>query len=216
MVLLLGAGSIYNLNYFSRLLMHPKVLLIDNHDSFTYNLVQLLRESNLCDFSVSFPENIETDRLVHTDKILISPGPGMPSERPFLKQLFLEPLVHKCILGICLGHQAIVEAFGGSLINIDPVQHGIRKKVKVISANEILFNGISREFTAGLYHSWAANPAQMPECLTVTAISEDGVIMGVSHKTLDIKGLQFHPESYITTTGKRIIHNWLKAPYFTP
>lgn len=189
----------------------PKILLIDNHDSFTYNLVQLIVENPGYNITVAYPEEIDKKMVMGFDKIMISPGPGMPAERPFLKQLFTEPLIHKSILGICLGHQAVWESFGGKLFNLESVQHGIRKKIRIVDKEDTLFRGLDDEIEVGLYHSWAADPHFIPECLRITALSIDGIIMGISHNKFDIKGIQFHPESFMTDMGRIIIRNWLEA-----
>ena len=190
--------------------MYPSVLLIDNHDSFTGNLAQLLEESEMCNFEVHYPEQLSAAMILRFDKILISPGPGIPSEFPAVNKIIIENDIEKSILGICFGFQAIVEAFGGTIFNLPSVVHGIRKEIIVREPADTLFNGIPLRFKAGLYHSWAAKEDNLPSCLRATATSEDGIIMGIAHEKLDIKGVQFHPESFMTEYGMEMIINWLK------
>jgi len=190
--------------------MCPGVLLIDNHDSFTRNLAQLLDESGLCSFEVRYPEELSRADIFRFDKILISPGPGVPSEYPSVTGIIQDLGKEKSILGICLGFQAIVEVFGGSLYNLPEVVHGIRKEIRVKMPSDKLFLGIPDQFKAGLYHSWAAREDCLPGCLRVTAVSTDGIIMGIAHEELDIRGVQFHPESFMTEYGKQLISNWLQ------
>ncbi len=191
--------------------MRPRVLLINNHDSFTWNLAQLLDESGLCDFTVRFIDEISLESIELFDKLIISPGPGIPSEIPLIKEIISIYAGKKSILGICLGHQAIVEAKGGRLLNLAQVVHGIRLNITVTDPSEGLFNGLPGKFDVGLYHSWAADAENLPSCLRITAISPAGVVMAVSHDTYDLKGLQFHPESYMTEFGHCIIDNWLST-----
>ena len=191
--------------------MRPRVLLIDNHDSFTWNLVQLLDESGLCDFTVRFNDEISPHAVALFDKLIISPGPGIPSQIPLIREIISIYAGKMSILGICLGHQAIVEAMGGRLLNLDQAVHGIRQTIIVTDHSEKLFIGLPGEFEVGLYHSWAADTECMPSCLRITAISPAGVVMAVSHETYDMKGLQFHPESYMTGFGNHIIENWLST-----
>jgi anthranilate synthase component II len=190
--------------------MRPKLLIVDNYDSFTYNLAQLVSESCLCSYQISKVDKIDLDDIAVFDKILISPGPGLPSETPVLSQLIKKLSPSKSILGICLGLQAIVESFGGNLYNLPGVCHGLIKNIRVTDKNEKLFAGLPAEFEAGVYHSWAASKQNFPDCLKITAVSSDDIIMAVSHKGFDVRGVQFHPESYMTEFGKRIILNWLK------
>jgi len=190
--------------------MYPSVLLIDNHDSFTRNLAQLLDESGLCSYKVCFPEELTMPEVYRFDKILISPGPGVPSEYPSVTGIIQDAGKDKSILGICLGFQAIVEVFGGSLFNLPEVVHGIRRVIQIREPVDTLFRGIPSRFKAGLYHSWAARKDCLPSCLKITAESTDGIIMGVAHEQLAIRGVQFHPESYMTEYGKELISNWLR------
>lgn len=191
--------------------MSNKVLLIDNNDSFTFNLVQLLEESGLCSFQVVPYQEIHKMDIPAFDKILISPGPGVPSELPLLSDIILRYASTKNILGICLGFQAIVEAFGGRLMNLQDVRHGQRVQVYYENEMDTLFQHLENPFTAGLYHSWAADPLSVPTCLKVTARDPEGIIMAVKHMEYQVTGLQFHPESFMTSDGIRLIKNWLSV-----
>ncbi len=187
-----------------------KVLLIDNYDSFTYNLAQLLDESNLCRFEIKKNDAVKINEISGYDKILISPGPGLPEEVPLLFDILENFRKTKSILGICLGMQAISEYFGAKLYNLQNVYHGIKIKTEITDKTEYLFFGLPEKINVGLYHSWAVYK-DIPDELKITAISKDKIIMGISHKKYDVKGLQFHPESYMTEYGKNFIENWLKS-----
>jgi anthranilate synthase component II len=189
--------------------MQPRLLILDNYDSFTYNLVQIVEMHSNWAFDVIKNDCVTLEEIVKYDKILFSPGPGLPSEAKIMGDIIRKYRESKSILGICLGLQAIVETFGGRLINLPVVYHGIRQRILISDSQESLFAGFSGSFEAGLYHSWAADGNTMPHCLRITAMSEDGIVMGVSHDTFHIKGLQFHPESYMTDKGPLIISNWL-------
>lgn len=188
--------------------MIPNVLIIDNNDSFTYNLVQVIRESGLCKFTVLLCKDIVLDEIAVYDKILISPGAGVPSDYPILRQIILRYKSEKSILGVCLGHQAIAEACGMKLFNMGQVYHGIRSKILLTKDSGYLYEGIPRQFYAGLYHSWAVSSNES-DIFKVTAKSSDGIIMGLAHIGYDIQGVQFHPESYMTEYGEIIITNWI-------
>lgn len=190
--------------------MPQRVLLVDNNDSFTYNLAQLLDESGLCTYDVILYKGLDAVNFSAYDKILISPGPGVPSELPVLKDLILGNAGKKSILGVCLGMQAIVEAFGGTLQNLKSVRHGEQTLVNIRKPDDFLFHTIHDPFVAGLYHSWAANPLTFPGNLEISATDTQGVIMAIRHREYDIRGVQFHPESYITECGEILIQNWLK------
>jgi anthranilate synthase component 2 len=186
-----------------------KVLIVDNFDSFTYNLAQLVEQS-----SCQRPLIIKNDRIDHDvsgfDKIIFSPGPGIPTEEAgLMKKIISDYSKTKSILGICLGHQAIAEYYGAKLINLDKAYHGIKANIKIIEPSEPLYQKFPEKIHGGLYHSWGVSGHDFPECLKITAISEDGIIMGFSHKIYDIKGLQFHPESIMTYHGEMIIRNWM-------
>lgn len=187
-----------------------KILIIDNYDSFTYNLAQLVHKSGLCSFEVIKNDSILIEQVERYDKILLSPGPGLPQDNPILYEIIDRYAQSKPILGVCLGHQAIAETFGGKLKNLNSVLHGVTAKVSVIDENDCLFKGLRKEFEAGLYHSWVIEKNTFPNCLTVTALSEDKLIMAISHKEFDVKGIQFHPESIMTPQGNKIIENWLR------
>ncbi len=189
--------------------MQHKLLIVDNYDSFTYNLVQILNEHAAWDVEVLKHDLIKIESIKEYEKIIFSPGPGVPDDYKILKEIINKYSANKSILGICLGHQAIVETFGGKIYNLEKVYHGIKQQVNILDTNDYLFAGIPPKIEAGLYHSWAANEEQFPSCLKVTAISSDKVIMAVSHKEFNVKGLQFHPESYMTLSGRQIIFNWL-------
>ena len=184
------------------------IVIIDNYDSFTYNLVHYLEDLN-CSVSVIRNDEFELDELEKFDKILLSPGPGLPSEAGLLKEVIVKYATTKSILGICLGQQAIGEVFGGSLINLSKVYHGIASKVQIIVRDEPLFNGLENEIEVGRYHSWVISKENFPPDLEITSIDENGEVMSIRHKTYDIKGLQYHPESVLTPQGKKILENWI-------
>jgi anthranilate synthase component 2 len=185
-----------------------QVLIVDNNDSFTFNLKQQLEKSEICDFHVINVDFIEIDEIEKFDKILISPGAGLPSENPILKEIILKYHSTKSILGVCLGLQAIVEAYGGELFNLNEPVHGIKSKIKIIKNDEI-FNGLPNKTDVGLYHSWAASKANFHRDLMITSVSENDIIMSVKHKKYEVRGIQFHPESIMTEHGQQIINNWL-------
>jgi anthranilate synthase component 2 len=186
-----------------------KALIVDNHDSFTYNLAQLLEQAG-CIATIIKNDGQEVD-ATGFDKIIFSPGPGIPSkEAGLMKSLLYKYSATKSILGICLGHQAIAEFYGGKLKNLDKVFHGIKAKINIIEHTDYLFNGMPDTLNGGLYHSWGVSSEGLPDCLKITAISNEGIIMGISHITHNVKGLQFHPESIMTEHGAAIIKNWLQ------
>jgi anthranilate synthase component 2 len=189
--------------------MEQKVLIIDNYDSFTYNLVYLVKQ-----VSNANPDVIrnDSDSLVDLEKyshIILSPGPGIPSEAGRLVEIIRTMAPTTPILGVCLGLQAIAEAFGGSLLNLDTVYHGVSDTMKIIKLNEPLYTGMTDIFTAARYHSWVVDKNSLPEELEINCIDGQGQIMGVSHRSLNVKGVQFHPESYLSEYGERIIYNFL-------
>ena len=188
-----------------------KVLLLDNYDSFTYNLAQLLDESNLCNFDIIKNDAVKIDEIIEYDKILISPGAGLPKDAGKLIDIIKKYYKTKPILGICLGMQAIAEFFGADLYNLGKVYHGIKVDVKIVDDNELIFRNIPKSVKAGLYHSWAVYKDVEKTNLNIIACSNDDIIMGISHNKYDVKGIQFHPESYMTEFGNMIIENWLKA-----
>jgi anthranilate synthase component 2 len=193
-----------------------KVLIFDNYDSFTYNLAQAVREAGYSDVEVR-RNDVQThghasplDDIAHFDKIILSPGPGVPADAGLLLPLIKRYASDKSILGVCLGHQAIAEAFGGRLLNLEDVYHGVATPVHII-AHDYIFDGLPDIIEAGRYHSWIADPAAFPtDALTVTAIDREGHIMALKHNQYDVHGLQFHPESVLTPQGREIIRNFLK------
>jgi len=189
--------------------MNSKILIIDNYDSFTYNLRQIVEEFHY-DYTIVKNDEVTFDKVNKYSKILISPGPGIPAQTGLVKKVIKQFAPSKSILGICLGHQAIAEVFGGNLYNFSEVCHGISTNVNVKDSNDYLFNSIPRNFDAGLYHSWAVSKNNFPDCLKITSESADGVIMSLSHIEYDVKGVQFHLESIMTKHGKQIMNNWLE------
>lgn len=186
-----------------------KILIFDNYDSFTYNLVHLVSELGFSDINVFRNDKIDLDKIQLFDRIILSPGPGIPSEAGLLLPLIKQYAQTKSILGVCLGHQAITEAFGGKLINLENVFHGIATPINIIAEDRIL-KSLPKQIEVGRYHSWIADKNEFPEELMVTAEDEAGNIMALKHKYLDIHGVQFHPESILTPLGKDIIHLFLK------
>jgi anthranilate synthase component 2 len=185
------------------------IVVIDNYDSFTYNLVHYLVDLN-AKVTVYRNDEFELEELEKFDKILLSPGPGIPDEAGLLKAVIQKYASSKSILGICLGQQAIGEVFGGNLINLEKVYHGVSSKVK-ITKEDTLFNDLPNEFEVGRYHSWVINTEDFPEVLEITAVDENGEIMSIKHTVYDVKGVQYHPESVLTPNGKKILENWLKS-----
>jgi anthranilate synthase component II len=187
------------------------ILIIDNYDSFTYNLVHLVNEIGLqCDVWRNDKFNIE-DVDVY-DKIILSPGPGIPSEAGLLLDVIKKYSTTKSIFGVCLGQQAIAEVFGGELYNLKQPMHGIATPIKVTDKTEKLFVGLPESFKVGRYHSWVVDEKAIPDVLTVTAIDEeDNSVMALRHKEYDVRGVQFHPESILTEFGKEMMANWIGA-----
>ena len=186
-----------------------KMVLIDNYDSFTYNLVHYLEELN-CDVVVLRNDEFEIEGLQSFDAIILSPGPGIPSESGLLLEVIKTYASTKKILGICLGHQAIGEVFGATLVNLDTVFHGVSTTITITDTTETLFSNLPQQIEVGRYHSWVINPANFPEVLEVTSESENGEIMSIRHKNFNVKGVQFHPESILTPSGKTILANWIQ------
>ena len=187
-----------------------KILVIDNYDSFTYNLVHILESISSVQVTVVRNDQMEIDQVAVYDKVVISPGPGLPEDAGKILTVIREYADSKPILGVCLGHQAIVQAFGGKLHNLDRVFHGVATDVTVSQPGDYLFNGIPSTFKVGRYHSWIADSDSLPDVLEVTAADEGGVIMGIKHKKHNIRGIQFHPESILTEYGKQIMNNWVQ------
>ncbi|KPK88100.1 MAG: anthranilate synthase subunit II [Bacteroides sp. SM23_62_1] len=186
-----------------------KIAVIDNYDSFTYNLVHALKQISRQQVVVFRNDRVNNEELRIFDKILLSPGPGIPDEAGMLKSIIRRWAPEKSILGVCLGHQAIAEVFGGKLINIRKVFHGVATKIKILKSDDHLFLELPEFLEGGRYHSWIVSSKDLPDCFEITAEAEDGEIMAISHKEYDLKGLQFHPESVLTTLGEKIISNWL-------
>lgn len=185
-----------------------KVLIVDNNDSFSYNLKQLLEQSKLCSYDVKNIDELNISDVELYDKVILSPGPGLPSELPLLREIIIQHHKHSPILGVCLGFQAIVEAFGGSLYNMNKPYHGIQKSIDFVNYDSI-FDDIENNTDVGLYHSWAALEEGFPQELIITSKSEDGIIMSLKHRHSELRGIQFHPESIITKSGQKMINNWL-------
>ncbi len=187
-----------------------KILVFDNYDSFTYNLVQLIKElAPKAVVEVFRNDEIALEDIKVYDKILLSPGPGIPSESGLLLPLIKEYAASKSIFGVCLGQQAIGESFGGQLTNLSKVYHGIATPIE-LTASSVLFEGLPAKFHVGRYHSWVVDEKNFPTDLIVTSKDENGYIMSLEHKSYDVKGVQYHPESVLTPDGGKIINNWLK------
>lgn len=189
-------------------LFKMKILVLDNYDSFTYNLVHYLEAINDVEVSVFRNDKISLDAITDFDKIVLSPGPGLPKDAGIMPQLIKEFAGKKPILGVCLGHQAIAEAFGGNLFNLDKVYHGLSTEQILINEHYI-FTGLPKKFKVGRYHSWNVD-SNLPKDLKLISVDENGLVMAICHQTFDITGLQFHPESVLTEYGKEIIINWVK------
>lgn len=185
------------------------ILVLDNYDSFTYNLVHYIRECSNVQIDVFRNTAIQIQDIKKYDKILLSPGPGVPSEAGIMPELIRTYGSTKNILGVCLGHQAIVEAYGGQIYNMDQVFHGVESTLQILDTTCPLYKGISEHCKVGRYHSWNAVKETLPDCFIVTAQDEDGRIMSVRHKTHSVYGVQYHPESVLTPEGKQIIANWI-------
>jgi len=192
-----------------------KILVFDNYDSFTYNLVHLIEKITHVKVEVHRNDQILLEKVKEYDKIILSPGPGIPEEAGLLLPLIKEYALSKSILGVCLGHQAIGQAFGGALVNLSAVYHGVATPVKVKSekskVKSFLFEGLDDVIEVGRYHSWVVSKENFPSELEITAEDESGMIMALQHKTYDIQGVQFHPESVLTQVGESIMHHWLKS-----
>ncbi len=186
-----------------------KILVFDNYDSFTYNLVHLVEKIIQGKVEVYRNDEIRLEQVKKYDKIILSPGPGIPVEAGLLLPLIKEYCTVKPILGVCLGHQAIGEAFGGTLTNLTTVYHGVATSCQLVPGIK-LFDGLPAEIAVGRYHSWIIDNEKFPSELEITATDENGFIMALQHKTYDITGVQFHPESVLTPDGETIMRNWLK------
>lgn len=185
-----------------------KIAIIDNYDSFTYNLSHLVKELG-ADVTVLRNDKFEIEQLAHFDKLILSPGPGIPSEAGLLLDVIRTYAATKPMLGVCLGHQAIGEAFGAKLTNLSDVFHGVATEGTQFG-NDPIFRDLPNRIKMGRYHSWVVSKDNLPASLEITAESDEGQIMGLRHKQYDIHGIQFHPESVLTPDGKTIVDNWLR------
>ncbi|MDO5616151.1 MAG: aminodeoxychorismate/anthranilate synthase component II [Cruoricaptor ignavus] len=186
-----------------------KILVLDNYDSFTYNLVQMIEQIIDDKVDVFRNDQISLEEIERYDKIILSPGPGIPEEAGILLDLIKKYAPTKSILGVCLGQQAIAEAFGGSLINLKEIYHGVATNAKTIKQNTKLLKNLPENLEVGRYHSWAVNTEDFPEELEITSVDEDGMIMSLQHKTYDVHAVQYHPESILTPNGRTILKNFI-------
>ena len=186
-----------------------KILVIDNYDSFTFNLVHYLEDLD-CEVTVLRNDKFDLEDIQHFDKIVLSPGPGIPEEAGLLKAVIQRYASSKSILGVCLGQQAIGEVFGGNIINLEEVYHGVHTDINICVDDEILFKNMDKIIEVGRYHSWVVD-ANLPDVLEATSIDENGQIMSLRHKIFDVKGVQFHPESVLTPNGKQLLENWINS-----
>jgi len=186
-----------------------KILVFDNYDSFTYNLVHLVEKILHQKVDVYRNDQLPLEKVKEYDKIILSPGPGIPQEAGLLLPLIKEYAATKSILGVCLGQQAIGEAFGGKLVNLSTVYHGVATNCKIDTVKSKLFKGMPDEIEVGRYHSWIVSDENFPDELEVTARDDNNYIMGLQHKKYDVQGVQFHPESVLTPKGEEIMRNWL-------
>jgi len=185
-----------------------KILVFDNYDSFTYNLVQIIEQIIGSEVDVFRNDQIALEDIEKYDKIILSPGPGIPEEAGILLDMIKKYAPTKSIFGVCLGQQAIAEAFGGSLINLSEIYHGVATESLQINSHKI-FNGLPEILEVGRYHSWAVNPDDFPAELEITSVDRNGMIMSLKHKTYDVHAVQYHPESILTPDGKQILENFL-------
>ena len=184
-----------------------KIVIIDNYDSFTYNLSHLVKELG-AEVTVVRNDQFRLEDLEQYSKIILSPGPGIPSEAGLLLDVIRTYAGRKPILGVCLGHQAIGEVFGAKLENLSDVFHGVATPCHII-ADDPIFSGLPAEITIGRYHSWVVSRESLPDCLEITAVSDEAQIMALRHRELNIRGIQFHPESVLTPDGKKMLQNWM-------
>ncbi|WP_185865190.1 anthranilate synthase component II [Blattabacterium cuenoti] len=189
--------------------MMNKILILDNYDSFTYNLVYTVKKYTKNFVQVCRNNEIDLADIEKYNKIILSPGPGIPNEANILKPLIKNFASTKSIFGVCLGQQAIGEVFGATLLNTKKVYHGISSFIKIVDPKEIIFKKIPNKIQVGRYHSWIISPYNFPKELQITAIGNNGEIMALRHKIYDVRGVQFHPESILTPYGEKIICNWL-------
>lgn len=187
-----------------------KIVVIDNYDSFTYNLVHAIKKISGLPVDVIRNDELELGDLEKYDKIVLSPGPGIPEEAGLLLDIIREYAPKKSMLGVCLGHQAIGEVFGGTLRNMNKVLHGVATPITQTEHKSYLFEGLPETFAAGRYHSWIVNTEGLPACFEVTSYDSEGMIMSMQHKEYNVQSVQFHPESVLTPLGEKMIENWLK------
>jgi anthranilate synthase component 2 len=186
-----------------------KILVLDNYDSFVYNLVHYINQLGFEDVDVFRNDKISIEEIAKYDKILLSPGPGIPEEAGIMIDLIKKYADSKSILGVCLGHQAIAEAFGAELENMEEVLHGVSNKMKVIE-KDIIYSEVPDMFEVGRYHSWQVKKGSLGDLFKITAVDESGNVMSIRHNSLDVVGVQYHPESVLTENGLKIVENWLK------
>jgi len=186
-----------------------KILLLDNYDSFTWNLFHYLEQITEEEIAVKQNDEITVEKAGEYDRIILSPGPGLPEEAGITKEIIRKYSTSKSILGVCLGHQAIAEVFGAKLKNLDVVRHGVASRLVVIDKNEKMFSGVADDIFIGHYHSWVVDKEKFPADLNITAEDENGNIMALRHKQYNVCGVQFHPESVLTSSGLTILKNWV-------
>ncbi|MFI3267194.1 MAG: aminodeoxychorismate/anthranilate synthase component II [Rikenellaceae bacterium] len=190
--------------------MKNSIIIIDNYDSFTYNLVHLVKELGVKNVKVVRNDKVTFSEIEEYDGILLSPGPGIPSEAGLLKDIIVKFAPTKPILGVCLGEQAIGECFGATLENLKSVHHGIQSNVKITADKDTIFKGLEERIDVGRYHSWVVSTVDLPSELEITAISDEGEIMAIRHREYDVRGIQFHPESILTPQGDVMLRNWIE------
>lgn len=188
----------------------PKILVFDNYDSFTYNLVHLVEKITHQKVDVFRNDKLPLEKVKDYDKIILSPGPGIPEEAGLLLPLIKEYAATKSILGVCLGHQAIGQSFGGTLKNLDKVYHGVATNISILNENAPILKGLGKQLLVGRYHSWIVANENFPEELEITAVDDNGYIMALQHKKYDVQAVQFHPESVLTPDGEKLMRNWLQ------
>ncbi|GGE36721.1 anthranilate synthase component II [Psychroflexus planctonicus] len=186
-----------------------QIAVIDNYDSFVYNLVHYIEEF-AAKVDVFRNDQVQIEQLEKYDKILLSPGPGIPEEAGLLKDIIRHYAGKTPLLGVCLGQQAIMEVYGGKLLNLKKVYHGVATQIEVIVDDEILFKDLPKQLEVGRYHSWVINP-DIPDCLAITSYDENQQIMSIRHREFDVRAVQFHPESVLTPDGKKMIQNWVES-----
>ena len=190
------------------------ILIIDNYDSFTYNLIHVIRKISNCKVDVYRNDQIELDEIEKYDRIVLSPGPGLPEEAGNLLEIIKSYAGRIPIFGVCLGHQAIGVVFGGKLQNMNRVIHGMATTINVTDTESSLFEELPKKFEAGRYHSWLVQKEDLPSCFKITSLDDEGNIMSMKHKDYDLEGVQFHPESVLTPLGEKIVENWINKTQY--